>query len=358
MGNEPTVWLVLGDKLGDNAQVQRVAEALDWPTERKLLVFKEPYVIGKPTFKPSLHHVDLQQSDALAPPWPDLVITIGRRPSMIALWIKQQSRGTTKIVLFGRPKRYPQDFDLIVAPSQYLLPSYPNLIRLDLPLIHPDKEAVEKASNEWRERLSGLPRPLVAVMIGGATKPYMLNAEVVKCLLQQLNVTLKGQGTLYFSTSRRTSPDVISALEVDSPGNALLYRYGIDPPEHNPYQALLGLADAFVVTGDSISMLVECVRMKKPLAVFPLPLERSLATRLRYFVIRLLSNGRLGWLQWIRAMYPVRDLEVVHRLLYDRGWAAPLSSARLPFPCGHDLVPNEVSRVVGAIRKMFESECS
>ncbi len=34
---------------------------------------------------------------------------------------------------------------------------------------------------------------------------------------------------------------------------------------------LLGLADRFIVTGDSISMMVEVTRLGKPLEILPLP---------------------------------------------------------------------------------------
>ena len=47
----PQVWLVVGDKLGDNAQVEIIAEALSWPVERKTLRFQTQWVTGKPPFK-------------------------------------------------------------------------------------------------------------------------------------------------------------------------------------------------------------------------------------------------------------------------------------------------------------------
>ena len=101
MEHLPRVWLVIGDKLGDNAQVEIVAAALGWPLERKTLRFKRQYVTGKPPFKPSLYHVDLAASDPLTLPWPDLILTVGRRPSMAAMWIKRQSGGGAKVVLLA-----------------------------------------------------------------------------------------------------------------------------------------------------------------------------------------------------------------------------------------------------------------
>src|SRR5690606_41912852 len=78
----PRVWLLLGDKPGDNAQVEAVADALGWPCERRVLQWRPPYATKKPRFRVTLDHVDRARSAPLEPPWPDLVLTIGRRPSM------------------------------------------------------------------------------------------------------------------------------------------------------------------------------------------------------------------------------------------------------------------------------------
>ena len=95
------IWLVVGDKLGDNAQAKIVADSLGLPYETRRLLPKEQYVLGKPRFRISLEHLDLERSDPLQPPWPDLVITVGRRHSMAALWIKAQHPATS-VVLLGR----------------------------------------------------------------------------------------------------------------------------------------------------------------------------------------------------------------------------------------------------------------
>ncbi|HEB77323.1 MAG TPA: nucleoside-diphosphate sugar epimerase [Methylothermaceae bacterium] len=360
MIHEPTVWLLIGDKLGDNAQVEVVARALDWPVEPRRLAFREPYVLGKPRFVPDLFHVDLQRSDPIEPPWPDLILTIGRRPAMVALWIKAQSGGRSKIVLFGRPKRFSAEFDLIVAPPQYHIPAADNLLQLDLPLIYPDAGAVEHAARNWQPRLDRMPRPLVAVMVGGTTKPYRLDADAIEGLIDQVQQATGGRGSLYFSTSRRTRPEAVSALERLLPANARLYRFGIDPPEDNPYRALLALADGFVVTGDSVSMLVEVVRMGKPLAVYPLPLGGSWLSRAGHRLTRLLGYrpGRplpalMQGLMRLGVINHTRDLEVIHQLLYRKGWAVSLCGRQFPFPRSDETVPDEVAKVVARIRAMY-----
>ena len=83
-------------------------------------------------------------------------------------------------------------------------------------------------------------------------------------------------GTLYLSTSRRTQPEVVAALEKGLPPERRLYRWSAETKDDNPFLALLALADRFVVTSDSVSMMVEVASLGRPLAIFSLPPGASL----------------------------------------------------------------------------------
>lgn len=278
----PVIWLIVGDKLGDNAQVEALAEKLALPVERKTLRFKEQWIHGKPRFEASLHHLDAARSDSLEPPWPDLVLTIGRRPAMAALWVKRQSGGRTKLALIGRPKRYFDEFDLVIVTSQYRVPDRPNVLKIGLPLMRARPEEVARAADQWRDRLASMPRPLTAVLVGGATKPFRFEPEDARELLRQVLRASEEQGSFFITTSRRTSEAATNALAESLPANGRLFRWQQKTEaDENPYLPLLGLADRFVVTGDSISMMVEVARLGKPLCVAPLPLQgKTISARL------------------------------------------------------------------------------
>jgi hypothetical protein len=358
---KPRVWLVIGDKLGDNAQVEIIAEALGWPWERRQLVFRDKYVLGKPRFAPSLYHVDALRSDPLQPPWPDLVITIGRRPSMVALWIRKQSGQRTRIVLLGRPKRAFGEFDLIIATGQYRLPERPNVLHLDLPLMRVDEAAVAAAAADWTPRLARFPRPLVAVLVGGPTKPFVMDGKVASRLLEKVRgMIAETGGTLYISTSRRTPQAVVDVLEAVLPPGGVFYRWQTGGTE-NPYRGLLGLADRFVVTGDSVSMMVEVARLGKPLAIFPLPNQPGLISWARQALAERFhppanSPGRGGLatrlgdlLYRLGIVGYSRDLTAVHRLLFRRALAVRLGD---PFLTGGRKAPDELKDVVARIKAL------
>ncbi len=278
--SRPNLWLILGDKLGDNAQAEIIAEGLDWPCTRKVLRFKPKYVTGKPRVRPSLHHIDSGRSDPLVPPWPDVVLTVGRRPAMAALWVRKQSKKRTRIVLIGRPRHELDHYDLVIAPPQYRVPERANILRLSLPLMRVDETAIVEARERWRAVLTGLPRPLTAILVGGPTKPFRFDAQVARDLVRETHRVTGGAGTLYVTTSRRTPAAVADALEAALPEGARLFRWSPEA-RGNPYLGLLAHAERFVVTGDSISMMVEVARLGRPLAIVPLPVKRPFLAHLK-----------------------------------------------------------------------------
>jgi len=293
----PSIWLVIGDKFGDNAQVEIIAEALGLPFEIKRVLPKQQFVFGKPDFKASLYHLDHERSDLLEPPWPDFILTIGSRPSMAALWIRKQSLGKTKIILLGRPKKWIEKFELVIAPTQYNLPARPNVLPLNLPLMRSNEAAITAAARSWNERFSTLNKPVTALLIGGPTKPFRFDTDTAnKIIRETIAIVEESGGTLYVSTSRRTPADVVKALQASLPDSALFYCWDADNKKDNPYLALLGLADRFIVTGDSISMMIEIARLGKPLAIFGLPYQQNPGTKIKLFFSRTGKRGKRGTL--------------------------------------------------------------
>ena len=359
-GTLPRVWLVLGDKAGDNAQVEIIAPALGWPCERKYVHMRAPYVRGKPRVKPSLHHIDRERSDPLEPPWPDLVITIGRRPSMVALWIARQSGGRTRLVLLGKPSGMMGRFDLVITSAEAQLPPLPNVLAITLPLMRVDAARIAAAVELWRPRFAALPRPLVGFLIGGPTGPFRCDGAVVERLLAEALEVVRHGGTPYLTTSRRTPAAVVAALRAGLPAGAGLFEWTPEAVD-NPYLGLLGLADGFLVTGDSISMMVEIARLGRPLAIFDLPTGRlgALDQLRRSLTRRLLAPGagpgglrlRLATaLHRAHLLIHTRDFRAFHRLLIERGLAV---RAGEPFRPARISAPDDLPLVVARIRALL-----
>lgn len=362
-GASPRVWILLGQKPGDNAQVLNLQRAVGWPAESKRIVVLPRWEKGKPLIRPSLAHVDLGQSDPLAAPWPDVVFASGRRLACVALWIKRASGGRTRIVMVGMPRHRRGDFDLMVAASHYVTAPAPNVVVHDLPLMHVDRSRIEAAVQTWAPRLRELPRPITALMIGGPTGGLRLDVPSVRDLLARALADVeRAGGSLYVTTSRRTPPEVVAWLQRECPAGVRLHVFDAEAPAaENPYLALLGLADHFIVTTDSPSMMVEVVDLGKSLALHPLAcdvgrFERALERLglLRPFDPRRdpIPAGGLLARSSHRLGLPIhsRDLSAIPRRLVERGLASWLGDPRVVPKAGG--AGEDLDRIVERIRHL------
>ncbi len=337
--------MLAGDKPGDNAQCLSLAAALGWPTEVKQLRYLN---LGRGLLRPFgelRFAVDSAGSSALVPPWPDLVIGCGRRSVPVAWAIRQRAGNATRLVQLGRPRANLAGFDLVVTSSQYQLPDQPNVLHLVLPLHTIDHEARALAAAEWAPRFATLPRPRIALLVGGTAKPFVLDVPAARRLAEQVNTLVRAEGgSILMSTSPRTPEACAQAIcdSLDVPAYVHRWTPAGDP---NPYPAYVALADGFVVTGDSASMLADACSTGRRVWFAELPTHLGLPSRARNFIRRRLlapgghgrsTTGPLGRLTstimargWVR--YP-RDLGRLHAALMTTGRALPLGRTFLEPP--------------------------
>ncbi len=362
----PRTWVILSDKQGDNGQVETIVDALPWPVEHKYVHMLPQWVLGKPRYRPTLDHIDLEQSDPMEGPWPDLILTVGRRPSMVALWIRKQSGNSTKVVLVGKPSGHMLDFSLVIASAENQMPPMDNFLPTTLPLMRISEADVATEAEAWRRRFEKLDKPLIAMFIGGETNPFVMNRKVADDLVATAHwIVDELGGTPYVTTSRRTTPEVVEVLQQGLPSQAVFFQWAAGSPD-NPYRALLGSADGFIVTGDSVSMMVEVIYLHKPLAIFPLPtgwlggadqLRRSLAhwlfnprkkstgDRLRHRVAR-----GVYYLDVLKILCATRDFRAFHQMLVGQGLAVWSGQ---PFRREAVQLPDDVGVVVRRIEALF-----
>jgi mitochondrial fission protein ELM1 len=264
----PVVWLLLGHKAGDNNQVLALAESLDLPFFGKKMDYRPTEILSNVFLGPNLLGTTPPARGQLRPPWPNVVITAGRRNEPIARWIRRQADHDVRLVHVGRPWAEPDEFDLIVTTPQYLLDERPNVLRVELPLHRINRDLLDEAASTWQSRLAGLPKPRIAVLVGGVSGAFHLDPHKARRLgLAASRLAAASRGSLMVTTSARTPASAIQALReaVDVP--SFFYEWQRDAAD-NPYLALLALADQFVVTGESMSMLAEACATCRPVHIF------------------------------------------------------------------------------------------
>lgn len=263
-----TVWIITPGEPGFESQARGLAEALEATPVFKRVRARRPWTWIPGRFWRDPFSALTADSDRFAPPWPDLVISCGRAAAPVALAIKHANGGRTRVLHIQDPRMPLAGFDLVVAPRHDGIAG-DNVITT-IGAVHPVTTAkLAAAAERWRNAFAKLPRPLLGVLIGGNNGRYTLDEAVTGKIADGLVHLAKQHGAgLVVTPSRRTG----------AANEALLRQRLADLPAivwdgrgDNPYLGILGLADAIVVTEDSVSMTSEAIATGKPVYVARLP---------------------------------------------------------------------------------------
>ncbi|MCB1689049.1 MAG: mitochondrial fission ELM1 family protein [Halioglobus sp.] len=344
----PVIWLIDAYRAGERGQVNALVDALGWPCETKVLSYRShvflPHVLGQST----LRGIRPESAALLQPPWPDLVISSGVRNEPVCRWIREQSGGRTRYVHVGRPWASLDSFDLVITTPQYRVPDHPKVLNNMLTLHSVTEERLAQARAQWEDTFAALPRPRFAVMVGGDSGPYTLGEKAAARLGREASQLARAKGgSLLISTSSRTRPAAVDALQAAITAPNYFYRWS-DANADNPYQGILAWADRLIVTGDSIAMLSEACATGKPVTMFDLGgMRDSNDESARDF--RLGGTLYALLMRWFWRPLS-RDITLVHRRLREAGcvsWVEDvLVTAMVP-------AETDMHRAVAAVHRLF-----
>jgi hypothetical protein len=263
-----TCWWITNGAAGFRTQARGLAEAVIPGAVEKTVDVRAPWSVAPPALWP-LTLIGLDPSkDRLEAPWPDVVVSCGRKAAKAAIAVKRASGGRTLAVHIQNPLAPLSEFDLVIPMRHDPVAEGPNVVPIDLALHDVTPEVLAKAGEAWRERFAGLPRPLTGVLLGGSTKRHPFTVEQGRALAERLKA-LRAEGALAITPSRRTPDEVKAVLREAFAGDAGVFLW--DEAGDNPYRGILALADRILATGDSVSMVSEAVATGHPVAVFDFP---------------------------------------------------------------------------------------
>jgi len=303
-------WIITDGSVGMEAQGIAVAEAVGLPFALKrvrakglMRVLPAPFQILVPA-RGML--AATASSEKLEAPWPRLIISIGRRSVPIALAIKRLSGAYALHI--QNPKVPARLFDLVAAPAHDNFEG-PNVVTTFGAVHGVTPERLAEAGAKFAPRIETLPHPRIAVLLGGESQAFSFPPETATGLGVKLATLVRETGgSLLITPSRRTRPDTIEVL---TKAIAETPHFLWDGNGDNPYFAFLSLADAIVVTEDSVNMVTEAAGTGKPVYIQALP---GRSTRLARFHTLMRERGATrpfeGHLEsWRYA--PVNDTEMV-----------------------------------------------
>ncbi len=266
----PRIWAVASYRAGENSQISGLANRLGGDVTTKRLRYNAmagPLGLIRLV---SCRGIDAAGSDVLEAPWPDLIVSAGLKNEPVCRWIKARSGGRTRLVFLGRTWAQYDQFDLVVTTPQYRLPHERNVVH-NLMTQH-GVAAPRLAADRirWGPRFTDLPRPILGVLIGGDSGPFVIGERAARRLARKIDVMVASRGgSAIVTTSARTRTDVADVLESALTVPASVHRYRSNDSD-NPYFGILALADAFVVTSDSVAMLSEAAATGRPVHIFDL----------------------------------------------------------------------------------------
>jgi len=277
-----TARILCTDIAGLRAQALGLVEAAGLEPDLRVLNFVKPWSLLPPALWPDPRWAVGQ--GAYAEPLPPLLVGCGGAGARLAASLR---RPGVAAIAVQHPRMDAKKFDLIVAARHDGITG-PNVIitRTALHRATPARLAAEAAI--WAPNFSEIPRPLVAVLLGGSNGRYRFDVAAARDLAAQLAHIMDADGAgLVITPSRRTAPEVLAVLRATlQPRGAWFW----DGAGDNPYFGMLGLADAIICTADSVSMVSEAVATAAPVLLVRLA---GRSARIGAFMDALAADGRV-----------------------------------------------------------------
>ncbi|MFN3668804.1 MAG: mitochondrial fission ELM1 family protein [Brevundimonas sp.] len=268
-----SIWVVSDGRTGMENQALGLAEAVQrlFPSRITVKRIRWRAAFDKlPSALKASWMLDLS-SDPTEPAagevWPDLWIAAGRATLPMSTRARARSGGRTFVVQTQDPRWRRDAYDLIVAPAHDRIEGA-NVLSITGSPHRVTPERLAEGAAAFADRLAPLPRPRVAVLIGGRSRAFDLTEAHAADLAGRIAGAVEAAGgSLMLTFSRRTpaAARVILAERLGPLPGAIW-----DGEGPNPFFAFLHFADHVLVTEDSANMAAEAASTGKPVHILPM----------------------------------------------------------------------------------------
>lgn len=293
-----TARVLCTDLAGLRSQALGLAEAAGFSPDLRVIAPKRPWTMLSPMLWPD-PPAAIDQA-ALAPPEGDLLLGAGGAAARVLAALR---RPDLPSVIIQHPRMDAGRFDAVVVAKHDRLTG-PNVIVTRTALHRVTQKRLELERALWAPHFAHLPRPLVAVLVGGSNGRYRLDTGAARNLAEGLARMMdRDRVGLMLTPSRRTDSAARAILdEALYPRGAWIW----NGQGENPYFGMLAVADAIVVTADSVSMVSEAVATAAPVMLARLPGKSS---RIGAFMDDMLACGRVRSFEGRLQTWPALPLD-------------------------------------------------
>jgi len=272
MSIKDEIWILADDRPGTASQGIGLAEEIGF--EYKIIKLTYSFFAKLPNcfFSNSLLRLspncrkEIQEINYL----PNLIISAGRRAAPIALFLKKQSGGQTKITQIMNPDLDFRKFDFVILPKHDGISAkkFTNVITTIGALTKTNEKLIIKEQKKFSSWFQNIEKTKIALLVGGSSgKTKFTKESAIKLAKSATEIANNMNATLLVLNSRRTEAELTDAIKSNLKCDFKFFDWR-ELQNENPYLAILGYADFFIITGDSVSMISECCSTGKPVYIF------------------------------------------------------------------------------------------
>ncbi|MBI1364126.1 MAG: hypothetical protein GC134_09085 [Proteobacteria bacterium] len=198
---------------------------------------------------------------------PDILLATGNATVGLARGIKVRDPNIFTVQMM-RPRGGIFPFDVVAVPAHDRVEETDKVVVTAGAPNRVTVEGLAAAAAVWTDKLAFTGVRRLGVLIGGTSKHAAFTVADARALAADVLALKKAGGFgLLVTVSRRTGDAQTTVLKELLSGPDVFFW---DGEGENPYQGILALSDALVVTADSVSMVSEGCSAGKPVHVFGL----------------------------------------------------------------------------------------
>ncbi len=265
--------LILGDERpGTLSQSIALAEELKMPY--KIIDLKYSKLAKIPNFflSESLLRLDKKSRQSIKniKDFPKIIISAGRKSATIASHLKFKSQGKSKIIQIMNPNMNFLKFDAIILPYHDGIFSQKNqnVINVIGALTKIDQQEILQEKEKFANLFTTTRNYKIALMLGGSSKKTKFSTQNAINLGKIVSKIAKNMNAkLFVLNSRRSGFELTHSLSSNLDCDHQVFDWK-KLQGQNPYLASLAIADFFIISGDSVSMISQCCATGKPVYIF------------------------------------------------------------------------------------------
>ena len=224
-------WLITPGMTGMDVQTQGVAAALGLDYEIKRVDPKGIWKVGAPWAPVAPSERFGEPGSQFAPPWPDIAISLGRGSVPYMRALRRRAGPATFTVVMQDPKTGLGTADMIWVPEHDRLRGPNVFTTLTAPHSFTAKRLTE-LRRAMPAAIAALPRPRVAVILGGKNAVYKFRDEDDARLARSLRSLGRLGVSFLITPSRRTHERLRTVVEQATRDSPRIFWDGLGP---NPY---------------------------------------------------------------------------------------------------------------------------